>query len=147
VIASDLATIFEHAPGLADRIGGRAVSHGAEAVISAAREELSRMTDAELVSVLDAHPRIGADPGSLSTLSRDEQGERGDAATLDELARLNDEYERKFGFRFVVFVKGRPKSAIAQVLRQRLARTRAEELATGVEEFLAIARDRLEKRA
>jgi 2-oxo-4-hydroxy-4-carboxy--5-ureidoimidazoline (OHCU) decarboxylase len=58
---------------------------------------------------------------------------------------MNDEYERRFGFRFVVFVGGRSKAEIVPVLRERLKRTRQEELANGIDQFLAIARDRLER--
>ena len=61
---------------------------------------------------------------------------------LSELAYLNQVYEEKFGFRFVVFVAGRPKAQILELLRDRLARTRDEELATGVRELVAIARER-----
>jgi 2-oxo-4-hydroxy-4-carboxy--5-ureidoimidazoline (OHCU) decarboxylase len=61
---------------------------------------------------------------------------------LTELAYLNQVYEEKFGFRFVVFVNRRPKVEILQVLKERLERTRAEELDTAVEELVAIAEDR-----
>ena len=60
---------------------------------------------------------------------------------------MNEEYEARFGFRFVVFVAGRPQSEIVPVFRERLRRTRAEELATGIDEFLAIAQDRLKRAA
>ena len=63
---------------------------------------------------------------------------------LRELAELNDAYERRFGFRFVVFVNGRAKAELLPVLRARLGRTREEELATGISEYMAIARDRQE---
>ena len=59
-----------------------------------------------------------------------------------ELARLNHEYEDRFGFRFVVFVNRRPKSEIVPVLRERLTRSRDEELDTAVQELVAIAEDR-----
>ncbi len=59
-----------------------------------------------------------------------------------DLRALNIAYERKFGFRFVVFVNRRPKSEILDVLRVRLGRTREEELDTGCRELVAIARDR-----
>ena len=59
-----------------------------------------------------------------------------------ELADLNQVYEEKFGFRFVVFVNRRPKAAILDVLRERLERTREEELETAANELVAIARDR-----
>ena len=61
---------------------------------------------------------------------------------LAELARLNDEYERRFGFEFVVFVDGRTRAELLPVLRERLERTRREELETGLRALCAIARDR-----
>ena len=85
------------------------------------------------------------DPVSLSALSRREQGRDADLAILQELAAMNDEYERRFGFRFVVFAAGRSKAEIVPAIRERLRHTREEELATGIDEFLAITRDRLER--
>ena len=61
---------------------------------------------------------------------------------MPELAELNRAYEARFGFRFVVFVNGRPKREIAASLRGRLGRTREEELATALDELVAIAEDR-----
>jgi 2-oxo-4-hydroxy-4-carboxy--5-ureidoimidazoline (OHCU) decarboxylase len=139
--AEDLAAIFERAPALAQRVRGSDPA----AIVASARSEIARMSEAERISVLNAHPRIGADPTSLSALSRLEQGGGADVATLRELAALNDEYERTFGFRFVVFVAARSKAEIVPVMRERLRRSRKDELATGITEFLAITRDRLER--
>ena len=61
---------------------------------------------------------------------------------LAELAELNRRYEERFGFRFVVFVDRRPKAEIVPILRERLERTRDEELDTALSELVAIARDR-----
>jgi 2-oxo-4-hydroxy-4-carboxy--5-ureidoimidazoline (OHCU) decarboxylase len=41
-----------------------------------------------------------------------------------------------------VFVNRRPKTAILPILRERLRRTRGEELETALSELVAIARDR-----
>jgi 2-oxo-4-hydroxy-4-carboxy--5-ureidoimidazoline (OHCU) decarboxylase len=139
----DLDAIFERAPTLAERVRGSDPA----AIVASARSLIARMSESERIAVLNAHPRIGADPASISALSRREQGGSGDLATASELAKMNDEYERKFGFRFVVFVAGRSRSEVLLVFRERLRRTRAEELATGIDEFLAIARDRLERTA
>jgi 2-oxo-4-hydroxy-4-carboxy--5-ureidoimidazoline (OHCU) decarboxylase len=138
-----LQRAFERAPALVDRLASEAPFASADAVVERARTLLGAMTERDRVAVLDAHPRIGADPRALSPDSLREQGDEEDAAVLAELAELNERYERRFGFRFVVFVAGRPKSAIAPVMRERLERTREEEIATAVEEFLAIAHDRL----
>jgi 2-oxo-4-hydroxy-4-carboxy-5-ureidoimidazoline decarboxylase len=97
------------------------------------------LTEKEKIATLNAHPRIGEDPKRLSARALSEQG----ADALPELRRLNAAYERRFGFRFVVFVDRRPKAVIVEVLRQRLQRSRAEELAAGLEAIVEIARDRL----
>jgi 2-oxo-4-hydroxy-4-carboxy-5-ureidoimidazoline decarboxylase len=108
---------------------------------SAARRELASMSEADKVATLNAHPRIGGDPGQMSEHSRLEQG----AEAVPELGPLNNAYEACFGFRFVVFVAGRPRSAIVEVLRRRLRRTRAEEMAEGLEAIVLIAEDRLRR--
>jgi 2-oxo-4-hydroxy-4-carboxy--5-ureidoimidazoline (OHCU) decarboxylase len=141
IAPEELAAIFERAPALAERVRGSDPS----SIVASARSEIARMSDVERIAVLNAHPRIGADPTSLSALSRREQGGGADAATLRELAAMNDEYERTFGFRFVVFVAGRSKAEIVPVMRDRLRRSRDDELETGIAEFLAITRDRLER--
>ena len=143
-ITGRLAAIFERAPGLATALR-RAGQDTPRAIIAKARGALDAMTEEQRIAVLDAHPRIGADAASLSLHSRREQGDAADEATLRELEELNDAYEKKFGFRFVVFVAGRTKKEIVPVLRGRLANTREEELKTGLGEFLAIALDRLER--
>ena len=147
IVRADLEKVFERAPMLAERVA-RSVGPAASplAIVAAARLELARMSETERIAVLDAHPRIGADRATLSALSRREQGEDADADVTKELGRLNDLYERRFGFRFVVWVNGRTKAAIATVLRERLTHDREPELAAGVEEFLAIAADRLRAR-
>jgi 2-oxo-4-hydroxy-4-carboxy-5-ureidoimidazoline decarboxylase len=100
-------------------------------------EEIARgLPDEDKAQALAAHPRIG-EP------SPEQHGD--DPAVLTELAYLNQVYEEKFGFRFVVFVAGRPHRDLLPVLRERLARTREEELETGLDELVAIARDRWQR--
>jgi 2-oxo-4-hydroxy-4-carboxy--5-ureidoimidazoline (OHCU) decarboxylase len=101
-----------------------------------AHEIAASLSDEEKKEVLDAHPPIGAT--KLSARSAAEQG----SDVVPELDELNRAYERKFGFRFVVFVNRRPKSELVPILRARLERTREEELATALDELVAIARDR-----
>ena len=105
-----------------------------------AREVLAELSEEEKVEALNAHPPIGA--SNLSGVSAVEQGSDADPAVLARLAYLNRIYEEKFGFRFVVFVNRRPKAEIVQVLEERLARAREEELETALDELVAIAQDR-----
>jgi 2-oxo-4-hydroxy-4-carboxy--5-ureidoimidazoline (OHCU) decarboxylase len=102
-----------------------------------AREVAAALGDDEKKEVLDAHPAIGATTG-LSARSAAEQG----AEDVPELDELNRRYEERFGFRFVVFVNRRPRSQLVPILRERLERTREEELATALDELVSIAEDR-----
>ena len=108
--------------------------------LEAAFDLVGEVPEDELVEALEAHPQIGAK--NLSERSAREQGPDGDAAIETELAYLNQVYEEKFGFRFVVFVNRRPKREIVPILRERLGRSRDEELDTAVHELVAIAEDR-----
>ncbi len=130
-----LAELFEGDTELVRRLAAR------DDPLGSAREVIATLTEKEKLEALNAHPAIGARTG-LSARSAAEQGDDADPDTLAELARLNAEYERRFGFRFVVFVNRRPKAEILDVLRERIDRTRAEELDTAVEELVAIAEDR-----
>ena len=106
-----------------------------------AEDVLVTLCHEDKVEALAAHPAIGQRSG-LSEQSAAEQGDDVDPAVLTELAYLNQVYQEKFGFRFVVFVAGRRKAEILEVLRARIANTREEELDTGCRELVAIAKDR-----
>lgn len=139
-----IADAFERAPALVDGLRRTGPYASVDDVMVAAAALVDGLSGPQRIALLDAHPRLGADQNTLSAASAREQGQAADAGTMRELARLNDAYERRFGFRCVIFVAERPKDALVAVMRARLARDRAAELRTGLAEFLAIARDRLQ---
>jgi 2-oxo-4-hydroxy-4-carboxy--5-ureidoimidazoline (OHCU) decarboxylase len=126
----ELAELFEGRTRFVERLAEL------EDPLGRAREVAAELSDAEKKEVLDAHPAIGA--GKLSSRSAAEQG----TDEAPELDALNRAYEQKFGFRFVVFVNRRPKAEIVPILRERLERTREQELATALDELVSIAEDR-----
>ena len=136
--AEQLAELFEGRTRLVEVLAQR------EHPLEHTGEAIAELSETERLAALNAHPAIGARAG-LSARSATEQGADADPVILTELAYLNQVYEEKFGFRFVVFVNGRPKTEILEVLRGRLERTREEELETALAELVAIARDRWER--
>jgi 2-oxo-4-hydroxy-4-carboxy--5-ureidoimidazoline (OHCU) decarboxylase len=132
--AQQLAELFEGRTRFVERLAAL------EDPLGRAHALARELSDDEQKEVLDAHPAIGAQ--ATSTRSAREQGTDDDPHVLAELAELNRAYEEKFGFRFVVFVNRRPRREILPILRERLTRTRAEELETGVDELVQIAIDR-----
>jgi 2-oxo-4-hydroxy-4-carboxy--5-ureidoimidazoline (OHCU) decarboxylase len=137
----ELASLFESAPAFLARLRRLPAD---ERLARAERIALN-MPEAEQVELLNAHPRIGAPPAAVSALSYREQGydhHPGNADLAARLELLNDEYEARFGFRFVIFVGGRSRSEIADVLESKLAARRAAEKRRGLLDVVAIARDR-----
>ena len=135
--ADELAELFEGRTTLVERLAER------EDPLRSADEVIAELSEEEKLESLNAHPAIGA--RRLSARSAAEQGADADPETLAELGRLNREYEERFGFRFVVFVNRRPRSEIVPILRERLRRTREQELDTALGELVAIARDRWQR--
>jgi 2-oxo-4-hydroxy-4-carboxy--5-ureidoimidazoline (OHCU) decarboxylase len=129
-----LAELFEGRTRLVERLAE------IEDPLEQVDDVLPSLSVEEKVEALNAHPAIGA--RELSPRSAAEQGSDADPAILAELAYQNQVYEEKFGFRFVVFVDGRPKREILKVLSARIGNTREEELDAGLRELVAIARDR-----
>jgi 2-oxo-4-hydroxy-4-carboxy--5-ureidoimidazoline (OHCU) decarboxylase len=123
----ELAELFSGRTRLVGLLAERADPLGAE------DEAIAELTEEEKAEALAAHPRIG-EPSSEQRGAEPE--------VLRELAELNRAYEERFGFRFVVFVNRRTRAELLPVLRERLTRPREEELATGLRELFAIARDR-----
>jgi 2-oxo-4-hydroxy-4-carboxy--5-ureidoimidazoline (OHCU) decarboxylase len=129
--AEELTPLFSGRTRLVDELAAR------DDPLGVAAEVALTLPEADQVAALAAHPRIG-EP------SEEQRG--AEPEVLAELARLNEEYERKFGFVFVVFVDGRTRAELLPVLRERVERTRAEELETGLLELCAIARARWEQK-
>jgi 2-oxo-4-hydroxy-4-carboxy-5-ureidoimidazoline decarboxylase len=132
--AEQLAELFEGGTRFVERLAAL------EDPLGQARMVALELSADEQKELLDAHPAIGGK--ATSARSAAEQGSDDDPEVLAELAALNAEYEAKFGFRFVVFVNRRPRREIVPILRERLQRSRDEELATAVDELVQIAIDR-----
>ncbi len=150
--AALIAPLFEEAPRFLDRLAAaRPFGSWARLFDQADAIALSMPAD-EQIELIDAHPRIGAPPGSVSPLSFVEQGydaeEAGVAAEMDRarlqaaLDDLNARYEARFGFRFVVFVAGRPRSAIMSLIEAAIDADRDAEVERALHDVVAIARAR-----
>eukprot|EP00128_Syssomonas_multiformis_P000103 Colp12_sorted_trinity150504_noHs@24861 len=146
-------TLFETAPPLAKYLYDNRPYDSYESIISAADKMISAASDSEKVEILNAHPVIG-ERKQLSALSRLEQGLHKEAAGVEdpqitavyeELEKLNKLYFDKFGFKFIIFVNGRSKADLLPEFRARLEGKREDEMRTGLEAMVSIARDRLYK--
>jgi 2-oxo-4-hydroxy-4-carboxy-5-ureidoimidazoline decarboxylase len=147
-----LAPLFEGAPRFLARLAAARPFGDRATLFERARRLAHASPEAEQVELIDAHPRLGAPPGSVSPLSYREQGyemEAADAAAdadrrrvAEALTRLNDAYERRFGFRYCVFVAGRPRAALLADMEASLAAEREDELHRALDAVVDIAEAR-----
>jgi len=144
--AAAIAPLFERAPRFVASIAEARPFESEEDLFDSARGIAREMPEAEQIELLDAHPRIGGDMTTVSDLSRREQGDEdpNEAWIGEELTALNEAYESRFGFRFVVFVAGRPRRDIIPILERALHAERDEELRRGLDDVVLIAADRMD---
>jgi 2-oxo-4-hydroxy-4-carboxy-5-ureidoimidazoline decarboxylase len=107
--------------------------------------------DAEAqLALIRAHPELAgraAIRGELTEASTREQRGAGldqcSAEEYAELTRLNAEYNARFGFPFILAVRGHTRSSILANMAQRIANERAVEIATALTQIERIAALRL----
>ncbi|XP_072234198.1 2-oxo-4-hydroxy-4-carboxy-5-ureidoimidazoline decarboxylase [Leuresthes tenuis] len=121
------------------------------ALEAAINEFIDALPESGKEGILRCHPDLaGRDlhSGTLTQESREEQARAGmDALNTEEasrMARLNDEYKKRFGFPFVVCARMSDKANILRQLSQRCQNERAVERARGIDEVKKICRLRLQ---
>jgi 2-oxo-4-hydroxy-4-carboxy--5-ureidoimidazoline (OHCU) decarboxylase len=155
IFAATMAPLFEGAPRFLGRLAVERPYGSLDALFERARQIAHAMPIAEQLELIDAHPRLGAPPASMSAMSFVEQGygqEAAERAAHDaeaervrvaaELDRLNTAYEARFGFRYCVFVAGRPRSELLGDLEAALDADRLAELRRAIDAVVDIAADR-----
>ncbi len=145
--------IYEHSPWVAERAWAARPFASAEALRAALAQTVEQAEPAEQLALLRAHPELAgraAVRGELTELSRQEQGGAGlDRCSPEEFARLTDlntKYSRRFGFPFIIAVRGHTRASIIEALAQRLANTREQELTEALRQIDRIAAIRLRAR-
>jgi 2-oxo-4-hydroxy-4-carboxy--5-ureidoimidazoline (OHCU) decarboxylase len=156
--ATRLGPLFEHAPRFLARLAAERPFDDWDDLFDRATSVALAMPEADQVELLDSHVRLGADAAATRARSRlsyqeqgyetstrttaDSNGSEERARTAAELERLNDAYEARFGFRYVVFVAGRSRAELLPGMAAALDADRDAELRRGLRDVVAIARDR-----
>jgi 2-oxo-4-hydroxy-4-carboxy-5-ureidoimidazoline decarboxylase len=145
-----LGGIYEHSPWVAERAGAGRPFASIEALHEAMQRAVLAASADEQMALIRAHPELAGklDAAQLTEHSRAEQAGAGlDRCTAAQKARmqeLNRAYREKFGFPFIVAVKGLDWGGIIARMEPRLAQDRAAEIGTALAEIGRIARFRLE---
>ncbi|MCG4455737.1 2-oxo-4-hydroxy-4-carboxy-5-ureidoimidazoline decarboxylase [Pseudomonas sp. MMS21-TM103] len=149
------ADIYEHSPWVAEK----AYDLGQDASIDEVDGLHQRMADLLLsashemqLALISAHPDLAgkaAIQGELTESSTAEQAGAGiQQCTAEEFARftqLNDAYKAKFGFPFIMAVKGSNRHQILAAFEERIHNAPEQEFACALAEINKIALFRLQQ--
>jgi OHCU decarboxylase len=147
---ASLAGIFEHSSWVAERVVTQRPFATRDQLLEAMRAVVEQATAAEKLALIRAHPRLGVRGASRTTLTPASAGEQRRAgleeatpAELTRLEELNGAYLHRFGFPFILAVRGHDPASILTQLERRLAAPEPEEVRTALEQIGLIAGFRL----
>ncbi len=146
-----LGTIFEHSPWIAERAWESRPFSDPDDLMAAMLAVVEAASDEEKLALIRAHPDLAgkaARAGALTEHSTTEQAGAGLDRMSDEefrrFHRLNDAYKARFGFPFVIAVRGHTRETILAAFEQRLENDQMAETAEALRNIGLIARFRLE---
>jgi 2-oxo-4-hydroxy-4-carboxy-5-ureidoimidazoline decarboxylase len=149
--ATALDGVYEHSPWIVERTFGAGPFASVAALHDALTATVERATTDEKLALLRAHPELAGKAAverEMTPSSTREQASAGlDACTpaeYAELGALNRRYRERFGFPFIIAVRGLDRSQILAALAARVTRTRDVELAEALAQVARIARLRLD---
>ena len=138
--------IYEHSPWVAERAWSGRPFADRDALERALQAAVSSATRAEQLDLIREHPRLGSKV-RLTERSHAEQRGAGLGGLPEheqaQLMELNDRYARRFGFPFIVAVKGLSVRDIIENCRTRLAHDAATEHDEALRQIFRIAAFRL----
>lgn len=153
----DLLESLEKCCGALNWVKGmvaRAPFSSVEALHRAADEEGAKLSESDWLEAFTHHPRIGGDIENLrqkfartAGWAQNEQASVRSASedVLQALARGNTDYEKKFGFIFIVCATGKSASEMLAMLETRLNNDKKEEIKIAAAEQMKITHIRLDK--
>ncbi|MBX3169675.1 MAG: 2-oxo-4-hydroxy-4-carboxy-5-ureidoimidazoline decarboxylase [Candidatus Eremiobacteraeota bacterium] len=134
-------SIYEHSPWVAE------AAYGSEDLPAAMRSAVEAAGREQQLALLRAHPDLGE---KLDTLTPDSVSEQQGAGLnlcspeeFREFHELNRTYKEKFGFPFIVAVKGLNRQDILQRFRERIHNSAEAEFRTALDQVHRIAAFRL----
>ncbi|MGH1587982.1 2-oxo-4-hydroxy-4-carboxy-5-ureidoimidazoline decarboxylase [Methylobacterium phyllosphaerae] len=147
-----LGSVFEHAPWVARAAWPRRPFAGVAELHAAMMAALRAAPVETRHAFLNGHPDLAGPEARARSLTADSASEQGSAgldrmteADAETFDRLNAAYRARFGFPFIIAVRGRGRAEILSIFETRLGRDPAVEEATALDEVARITRMRLDR--
>ena len=145
-----LGDVTEASPWVAEEVANHRPFRSRAALQRGFWDALAGADQGAQLAVLRAHPDLGAKLDAMGQASRGEQRGAGldqlTPAQREQLRELNDAYRAKFGFPFIIAVKGVNHAQVLAAFEARLPNDLDTEFAAALGEVATIVANRLEDR-
>ena len=145
-----LGGVFESSPWVAEQVYSKRPFSDVPGLHAAMCAEVAAAGEAAQLALIRAHPDLAgkaALAGELTAASSEEQAGAGldrlSEAEYKQFHRLNDRYRERFGFPFILAVRGHDKTSILAAFEARLPNDADTERETALGQIYKIARLRL----
>jgi 2-oxo-4-hydroxy-4-carboxy-5-ureidoimidazoline decarboxylase len=146
-----LGGIFEHSPWVAERTFPEQPFASVPALHAAMVAAVDRASEQEKLALLRAHPELAGKAAVRRELTVDSSNEQSGAGLTQcspeefaVLTDLNRRYNAKFGFPFILAVKGHDRASVIREFARRVEQDRVAEFAECLAQIARITRFRLE---
>ena len=118
-----LGVIFEKTQWIAEKLFGLRPFDNKDDLINKMIHIYESASRNEILDILKSHPKLAVEKNLTKHSSKEQSQANLKNCTIeefDEFEKLNNEYEKKFGFPFIIAVKGKDKLEILNNFRQRI---------------------------
>jgi 2-oxo-4-hydroxy-4-carboxy-5-ureidoimidazoline decarboxylase len=146
VFVGTVGWVFEHSPWVAERAWENRLFPSREGLLQAMVAVVENAEESLQLALLRAHPDLGTRLKMSEISQKEQRGVGLDQLTqeqFDEFVFLNQKYVKKFGFPFIMAVKGQNKDSILAAVKKRVDYSYEAECCTALNEVYKIARFRL----
>jgi 2-oxo-4-hydroxy-4-carboxy-5-ureidoimidazoline decarboxylase len=147
-----LSGIFEHSPWVAEAAAQQRPYASIDALHHTMSKAVETSGETRQLALINAHPELAgkaAVRGELTAESTREQSGAGlnlcTQEEFDKLQALNRAYREKFGFPFILAVRGYDRHGIIANFESRVSNSRADEMRASLDQIYRIARFRLDE--
>lgn len=141
-----LGGVFEHSPWIAERAWDRRPFASASELHDVMVDEVAHASRAEQLDLLRAHPDLGT-RARMSAASSGEQAGAGldrlSPVVYERLRQLNGTYRSRFGFPFILAVRGATTDEVLSAIARRVDASPEDERTEALAQVARIARNRL----
>ena len=144
---SIFGNIFEKSDWIADEVFNLKPFKNSNDLVIKMMDVYENINNEEMIKIFNLHPQLAIEKRLTSFSSKEQTGAKLNDCSKEELGefeKLNADYKKKYGFPFIIAVKGKNKDEILNNFRQRIQNNFEIEFNEAKNQVKKIASSRLE---